>query len=461
MSKAEENASKLIIPKQLKEIEIPFGAKDSELCGWEYTIPEGMEATVVDNKIVVKKKESEDERIRKAMISGMTALKEQGKEFFATIPLNDCIDWLEKQGEEKSLYDIAKEVIKDKDAATSFLKSCGIMNENGELADEYKIKQGEQKSVDNVEPKFHEGDFIVNKEGNVYKVVGVCDIVENEYRLRRLSDNGFIRASISVVNRRCHLWDITEDARDGEVLVSQYDKPFIYNGNHNSFYIGSYCGISTESRFNVATEKCRWTENVNVHPATQEQCDFLFQKMKEAGYEWDAEKKELKKIEHTCKINNSYTCVTFPFKAKVKSSGKIVTIHDGQLSQDGKEWIKYQSDAEDRYKVYESNNLELVCEIEPTPTWSEEDEINYNYALVACIYYGETKGYADTEIHQKTKNWLKSIKYIHFWKPNDAQIEALEHFVRSIGESGYTSPYENNTKLLYSLLEQLKKLREK
>jgi hypothetical protein len=42
--------------KQLKEIEIPFGAKDSELCGWEYTIPDGMEATIVDNKIVVKKK---------------------------------------------------------------------------------------------------------------------------------------------------------------------------------------------------------------------------------------------------------------------------------------------------------------------------------------------------------------------------------------------------------------------
>ena len=46
------------------------------------------------------------------------------------------------------------------------------------------------------------------------------------------------------------------------------------------------------------------------------------------------------------------------------------------------------------------------------------------------------------------------------WKPSDEQMEALEHFVRSIGESGYASPYDNNTKLLYSLLEQLKKLKE-
>ena len=43
-------------------------------------------------------KESKDERIRKAIISGMTALKEQGKETFAAIHIDDCIVWLEKQG---------------------------------------------------------------------------------------------------------------------------------------------------------------------------------------------------------------------------------------------------------------------------------------------------------------------------------------------------------------------------
>lgn len=42
----------------------------------------------------------------------------------------------------------------------------------------------------------------------------------------------------------------------------------------------------------------------------------------------------------------------------------------------------------------------------------------------------------------------------------DEEMKALEHFVRSIGESGYVSQYDNNTKLLYSLLFDLKKLRE-
>lgn len=54
--------------EEKSKIEIPFGAKDSELCGWEYTIPEGMEAEIVDGKVIVRKKESEDERIRKRLI---------------------------------------------------------------------------------------------------------------------------------------------------------------------------------------------------------------------------------------------------------------------------------------------------------------------------------------------------------------------------------------------------------
>lgn len=36
---------------------------------------------------------------------------------------------------------------------------------------------------------------------------------------------------------------------------------------------------------------------MDILPATKEQRDLLFQKMKEAGYMWDTEKKKLKKID--------------------------------------------------------------------------------------------------------------------------------------------------------------------
>lgn len=50
------------------EKEIPFGAFDSELMHEEISIPEGFEATIEGNKIILKKIEPEDERIRKYLI---------------------------------------------------------------------------------------------------------------------------------------------------------------------------------------------------------------------------------------------------------------------------------------------------------------------------------------------------------------------------------------------------------
>ena len=75
----------------MKEIEIPFGAKDSELKGWEYTIPEGMEAEIKDGKIVVREKESEDERIRKEI-----------RDFLIDMEcVKEWVAYLEKQKEQK------------------------------------------------------------------------------------------------------------------------------------------------------------------------------------------------------------------------------------------------------------------------------------------------------------------------------------------------------------------------
>ena len=60
---------------------------------------------------------------------------------------------------------------------------------------------------------------------------------------------------------------------------------------------------------------------------------------------------------------------------------------------------------------------------------------------------------------KKLESWLeKQGKYETIWKPTKEQINALTHFVRSVGESGYASPYDNNTKLLYSLLTDLRVL---
>lgn len=92
--------------------------------------------------------ESEDERIRKMCMEYLGRGYQHCSFADDRKNIEKCIAWLEKQGEQKSLDDVAKEVTKNKEIAISFLKSCGIMNANGELADEYKIEQNEQKPTD-------------------------------------------------------------------------------------------------------------------------------------------------------------------------------------------------------------------------------------------------------------------------------------------------------------------------
>ena len=95
------------------------------------------------------------------------------------------------------------------------------------------------------------------------------------------------------------LWTI-QDAKDGDVLAAKSgNRIFLYNGDCDlrhrpCAYCGTYKGFSE-----ILFSKCaigNYFTDEDVYPATKKQRDLLFVKMKEAGYEWDAEKKELKKI---------------------------------------------------------------------------------------------------------------------------------------------------------------------
>jgi hypothetical protein len=82
-----------------KKIDIPFGTFDSELYYQEINIPDGFEATIEDNKIILKRKESEDERVRKALIHLVNSNKELsfGIDNYDGIKWSDILAWLEKQ----------------------------------------------------------------------------------------------------------------------------------------------------------------------------------------------------------------------------------------------------------------------------------------------------------------------------------------------------------------------------
>ena len=88
-------------------------------------------------------------------------------------------------------------------------------------------------------------------------------------------------------------WTI-QDAKDGDVLAAK-DIVFMFKHMDKTglSLCKSYCEVIGNSKLGLGFD---FSIN-SVHPATEEQYNLLFQKMHEAGYEWDAEKKELKKIE--------------------------------------------------------------------------------------------------------------------------------------------------------------------
>ena len=77
-------------------------------------------------------------------------------------------------------------------------------------------------------------------------------------------------------------------------IYRHQSKDFI---NHQHFF---HCVATSMNTFRIGGSWRVFT----AYPATKEQRDLLFRKMKEAGYEWDADKKELRKIQPHYDIAN-------------------------------------------------------------------------------------------------------------------------------------------------------------
>lgn len=137
------------------------------------------------------------------------------------------------------------------------------------------------------EPKFHSGDWVI-LNGTVAQILD-----KQKY--------GFVGLDIDGEDFFCNyghtdsmcLWTI-EDTKNGDVLVDEYNNIGIYSGEKDDLYWHSCIYLGCDEYLRCAEG---YHERKNTKPATKEQCDLLFQKMKDAGYEWDAERKELKKME--------------------------------------------------------------------------------------------------------------------------------------------------------------------
>ena len=190
--------------------------------------------------------ESEDERIRKVLIELVKCNERSGYKLLNNVPTSSMIAWLEKQGK--------------------------------------------QKPTDKVEAKFKVGDWCIdNEDGTIFQIVKVLD---NTYTYKTNKGKEYSCSHYSLEND-AHLWTI-KDAKDGDILELDCGIGIFKDNCIDGYNIHCYCYYSYEDVLEI--NKDSLYDNYQSHPATKEQCERFFVTMYDAGYEWDTEKKELKKI---------------------------------------------------------------------------------------------------------------------------------------------------------------------
>lgn len=218
----------------------------------------------------LKENESKDEKIRKAIIAYISHGQHCG------VSNKDMIAWLEKQGEQNSVFTMPPF------KAENFY----VSKVDG------KIHDMTYNPTDKVEQKIKVGDWVVKGD----TIAQILDIQKQYYVGIDINGKDFTLSKF-LNDDEIHLWTI-QDAKDGDVLVASDDSIFLFAGVDDCA-CKYYVALTTDNYLNINKEAKGgyWETSRAVYPATKEQRDLLFQKMKDAGYEWDAGKKELKKIE--------------------------------------------------------------------------------------------------------------------------------------------------------------------
>ena len=260
----------------------------------------------IAEEIFPELKENDTERIRKNCIH---FLELQKQHHAATFEIEECIDWLEKQGEQASsqnnerawLY-LVSDVLTWKYGIGQYLDDPRVQELAKRLCSDYAQKlynpsnssntgKNEQKSADKIEQKFHKGDWIT-----IDKPCQIINIHDNgNYIVQYCDDEKTHELSKNFCESYFHFWTI-QDVKDGDVLVNG-SNIFIFHFINNRRLMG-YCNVNMDDGnfYNdIGKNECFCTIDAPVTPATKEQRDALMKAMNDAGYEWNAEKKELKK----------------------------------------------------------------------------------------------------------------------------------------------------------------------
>ena len=405
---------------------------------------------------------------------------------YALADLRDFINTLESK--ELYLDDTAKETPSNK---TLFNKTDSTLEDawNKLYVALHKVqeleKQGEHKDNIDAKPKFNVDDWVVGKypdDGSyIHNVVGVKRLADGTY-VYALDDNTYFSGSQESFY---HVWSI-KDAKPGDVLAA--NECLVLFREIDGLNIRCYC--TYHFMYNPSFYVNTLQNKDAFHPATKEQCTMLEKAMADAGYAFDLDKKELKKIENEEYDGEDYGIGSLWHAKNIleKTLGEV----DGYQTDDGilehkcaiaaidklykqkpawsaEDTFKVQSICKhlDEVKKYYADITEVRECIDwlksldgrvlpqQKKEWSEEDESNFQ-RLIDVIKENKHRVTTDYEhqIYYKLLSWFKALKDRYVWKPSDEQIQALDWALGVAKYCGYACAFDLGT-----LQDKLKKLK--
>ena len=369
-------------------------------------------------------KESEDEWVEKIKKDIVSYLKHRPiKSIAESGAIERCLAWLEKQGsahlswseEDNNMLKWVIEYLRHKMLNTPISEER-IACKN---AIAWLEKQGEQKPTDKVEPKFKNGKWIV-WQNKCYKVnYNGCG-----YEL--IDQNGLSTSlEYGTVEESAHLWTI-QDAKDGDVLKED-SCTFIIERMKSDGTAIIHCCLFDDGDFELGSTLGFDVDS--TYPATKEQRDLLFQKMKEAGYEFDFEKKELRKTEWNPQPGDTFRkkgtdSPIYHLCGKREDGINFGFVEERENGAAGGEIsifaLKNEYELVERLRPFEKFieeefNKALQTKVEYNHACTKEDE-KMIQALDACIDVAIKSGMnyisfdSKSILIGKVKNWLKSLK---------------------------------------------------
>jgi hypothetical protein len=309
--------------------------------------------------------------------------------------------------------------------------------------------------------KFNVGDWCIdNEDGTIFQIVKVLD---NTYAYKTNEGKEYSCTHYSLEND-ARLWTI-QDAKDGDVLADDASVILFRKiGNKKYEDVVDYHCVVDSGKFKIQEKDFYWGKTNDVpllHPATKEQRDTLMKAMADAGYAFDFENKELKKIEQKSAMDEQnhalndedirrynsilssikYCSEQYPCKKEYDKD--INWLKDRVQPQPKQEWKQENTDELTDFEnamMYiggsffgqyagldpnDTNTIKkqanILLELVPSKEWSEEDK--YNFSDIEAMIH-TMKG--DGRNADKLINWLKErIQQQKQWKPSEEQLKAL------------------------------------